>query len=87
MIVRFFRSDAMSERLGEVDDYVIEYPNEFAQLTYNELRDFDGMQIAHFDSHDDVWQAKVYNADRTAFEWRAYSDIVIAGDESPLATA
>jgi hypothetical protein len=78
MIVRFFRSDAMSERLGEVDDHVIEFPREFVQLTYNGLRDFDGETIAYFDHGIDAWFAGEPGREV------AYSDVVIAGDDSPI---
>lgn len=81
MIVRFFRSDAMSERLGEIEDHVVEFSNEFVQLTYNSLRDFDGNPIAHFDHARDVWW--VYTT-KNGSEKNAYSDIVIAGDDSPI---
>ena len=70
MRARFFRSDAMSERLGEVDDLVIEA--EWFQLTYNALRTPDADPIADFDSFTDAWYANHV----------AYSDVVIfTGDE------
>lgn len=80
MIARFFRSDAMSERLGEIEDKVISFPGEFFQLTYNELRDFDGNTIASFDHHADVWRINhLFDEEETAF-----SDVVLAGDGSPI---
>ena len=69
MIARFFRSDAMSLRGGEVPERTIEA--EWFQLTYDVLRTApDGELVASFDSQLDVWV--------TLDEGTSYSDIVIA---------
>jgi hypothetical protein len=55
MVARFFRSDAMSERLGETEDVLVE-SREFFQLTYNHLRDMEGEIIAEYDSDAEEWR-------------------------------
>jgi hypothetical protein len=70
MLARFFRSDAMAEKLGEIDDHFVESP-EFFQLTYDALRDMEGATIAVYDAKSDSWVAGgerfsdcvIYNAD------------------------
>lgn len=68
MIARFFRSDAMSEKLGELDELSIESA-EFFQLTYDDLRDMEGETIARFDHEIDAWLCLKNGA--------LYSDVVI----------
>lgn len=71
MKARFFRSDAMAERLGETPEVVIEA--EWFQLTYTELRAApDGEQIAHYDEVSDVWWLR---------GGEAFSDVVLFNEE------
>lgn len=75
MQARFFRSDAMAERLGEVDDFVFDNGTDSFQLTYNQLRDMDGDFIATFDHIRDVWVCEKNGVE--------YSDVVIYNTEIP----
>lgn len=69
MIARFFRSDAMIERLGPTGDVLL-HAQEF-QLTYNALRSSpDGERIATYDGFNDWW----------IFDGTAYSDVVLSAD-------
>lgn len=68
MKARFFRSDAMVERLGEAEDVIVEA--EWFQLTYGTLRSApDGDDVAFFAERPDVWF--------TALGGIAFSDVVI----------
>ena len=72
MIARFFRSDAMIERLGEAEDKVVEA--EWFQLTYGTLRSApDGDDVAFYTERPDVW----FTADGGV----AYSDVVISASQ------
>lgn len=76
MIARFFRSDAMVERLGEREDVVLEH--EGFQLTYNELRSLpNGDSLAYYESGVQEWV--VIGQLRSAADDNAsFSDVVIA---------
>lgn len=77
MKARFFRSDAMAERHGEIDEIIVE--SEWFQLTYNGLRKApDGDHIASFDVTRDVW------CEETTGE--VFSDVVIYDDTQVYVT-
>ena len=66
MKARFFRSDTMSERLGETPEVVVEA--EWFQLTYDGLRAApDGHNIAYYVGFEDEWR----------HDGVAYSDVVL----------
>ena len=74
MKARFFRSDAMSERLGETPEVIVEA--EWFQLTYDGLRVApDGNHIAHYFAFEDVWR-------HNAVE---YSDVVLYDEDEDAA--
>ena len=76
MKARFFRSDAMVERLGEHDEVIIEA--EWFQITYDDLRVApDGDEVARYDAVGDSW---VLNRAPAAPE--SFSDVVIFNDEA-----
>jgi len=73
MKARFIRSEAMSERLGETPEIIIEA--EWFQLTYDGLRAApDGNHIAHYSAFEDVWR-------HNAVE---YSDVVLYTEVTSL---
>lgn len=72
MKARFFRSDAMSERLGETPEVVVEA--EWFQLTYDGLRAApDGHNIAYYVGFEDEWR----------HDGVAYSDVVLFDPRNP----
>jgi len=76
MIARFFRSDAMSERLGEVEDVLVE-SKEFFQLTYHALRDMEGEEVAWFDHMRDTWKLSGSYIGSPNLSYIEFSDVVI----------
>ena len=69
MVARFFRSDAMVERLGEAGDALVDEGSDSYQITYNMLRDMEGEVIGTFDDDRDTWLCHKNGVE--------YSDVVI----------
>ena len=71
MKARFFRSDAMSERLGETPEVIVEA--EWFQLTYEGLRTVpDGEHVARYNPFNDAWFR----------DGVGYSDVVLFGEQN-----
>lgn len=74
MIVRFSRSDAMSETYGQASEHVVEA--EWFQITYLELRAApDGESVAYYDDVADAWYVFIDDADGIPYSDFVFSDV------------